>query len=121
MVLAIFHSHEDVSKVTYSDLMRSSKIVLISGFDNRVIVWDVGEEEPLVEVNLADVILSASFSYDGCRFVTSTKDKKFRVIDARKGDILQVSWSSLSVKSLQISALAGNYHSTDNVLRLWRV
>ncbi|XP_064612217.1 coronin-1C-A-like isoform X2 [Liolophura sinensis] len=86
-VADLFGHERKVGIVTWHPT--AENVLLSGGFDNRVIVWDVGEEEPLVEVNLADVILSASWSYDGSRFVTSTKDKKFRVIDARKGEVIQ--------------------------------
>lgn len=36
-----------------------------------------------------DTIYSLAFNYDGSQFVTTSKDKKIRVIDARSGSVVQ--------------------------------
>ncbi|KAF6768674.1 hypothetical protein AHF37_06268 [Paragonimus kellicotti] len=53
-----------------------------------VFIWNVATEEPLVEIMLPDMILSASFNYNGSRLVTTCKDRHTRVLNPRTGDVL---------------------------------
>lgn len=62
----------------------------VSGADNKFFVWNVGTGEALVEVDLPDIPLSASWNLDGSRVVSSCKDKKVRIIDPREGTIIKV-------------------------------
>jgi len=41
-------------------------------------------------VELPDIALSASWSYNGSLFVVSCKDKKIRIIEPRIGTVVQV-------------------------------
>jgi len=43
-----------------------------------------------MEVELPDVPLSASWSYNGSLFAVSCKDRKLRIIDPRVGSIIRV-------------------------------
>lgn len=63
-------------------------ILLSAGSDNKIFVWNCGTGEALVEIELPDLILSASFSPNGSRVAVTTKDKMIRVLDPRTGEEL---------------------------------
>ncbi|KAF8566958.1 hypothetical protein P879_04767, partial [Paragonimus westermani] len=63
-------------------------VLLSAGADNMVFIWNVATEEPLVEIMLPDMILSASFNYNGSRLVTTCKDRHTRVLNPRTGDVI---------------------------------
>lgn len=63
-------------------------VLLSAGADNLVIIWNVALEEPLVEVTFPDMIISASFNYNGSRLVTTCKDRHTRVLNPRTGEII---------------------------------
>ena len=63
----------------------------LPGSDNKIFIWNVGTGEALVEIATVDLPLSASWNYDGSRIITSSKDKKLRIIDPRTGNIIKVS------------------------------
>ncbi|CAM9194657.1 unnamed protein product, partial [Lampetra fluviatilis] len=76
-----------VGIVTWHPTARN--VLLSAGCDNLVIVWNVGTEQALVTLDLhPDLIYSVSWNRDGSRICTACKDKKLRVIDPRKGDIV---------------------------------
>ncbi|XP_032836927.2 coronin-1B-like [Petromyzon marinus] len=76
-----------VGIVTWHPTARN--VLLSAGCDNLVMVWNVGTEQPLVTLDLhPDLIYSVSWNRDGSRICTACKDKKLRVIDPRKGDIV---------------------------------
>jgi len=65
-------------------------ILLSAGSDNKIFIWNCGSGEVITEVDcLPDIPLSASWSYDGSRVITSCKDKKLRVIDPRNGEVVK--------------------------------
>lgn len=61
-------------------------ILLSAGSDNKIFLWNCGTGEPLVEIELPDLILSASFNMNGSRVAVTTKDKMLRVLDPRTGE-----------------------------------
>lgn len=62
-----------------------------AGADNRLIVWDTSTGEELMESTVhPDMIHSISWDYNGSRIATTCKDKMIRVLDARTGDVIQV-------------------------------
>ncbi|ESN94102.1 hypothetical protein HELRODRAFT_115173 [Helobdella robusta] len=63
-------------------------VLLSGGSDNKVIIWNVGDGEPIFEIDFPDIPLSASWNWVGSKFVVSCKDKKVRVVDPRKVQIL---------------------------------
>lgn len=67
----------------------------VSGSDNRVVIWNVGTGEAILEIDFPDIPLSASWSWEGREFVVSCKDRKMRVVDPRSGNILKVSGTFL--------------------------
>ncbi|VDN29905.1 unnamed protein product [Dibothriocephalus latus] len=54
-----------------------------------VFLWNVSTEEKLVTISFPDMVLSASFNFDGSKLVTTCKDRHTRVMDPRKGEILK--------------------------------
>lgn len=48
-----------------------------------------------MEIDIPDIPLSASWSWEGTKFVISCKDRKVRVVDPRSGTILKVSMHHL--------------------------
>jgi len=57
----------------------------------KIFVWDVSKSTILSTIDVhPDVILSVSWNYNGSRIVTSCKDKIFRVINPRSGQIIKV-------------------------------
>ncbi|KAK6101795.1 hypothetical protein QQG55_5950 [Brugia pahangi] len=67
----------------------ASNILLTAGGENKLLMWNVGTGDALLEISgHPDMIWSVSFNYDGSRFVTTSKDKKIRVIDSHTGEVL---------------------------------
>ena len=62
----------------------------VPGSDNKVILWNVGTGEAVTEIDFPDIPLSASWSFDGTKFVVSCKDRKVRVVDPRTKELLKV-------------------------------
>lgn len=56
----------------------------------------MGAGDILAELTLKDVLFSISFNLMGDKFVTTCKDKKVRIHDARTLEVLQVGTTSLS-------------------------
>eukprot|EP00730_Choanoeca_flexa_P005602 TRINITY_DN11984_c0_g2_i1.p1 TRINITY_DN11984_c0_g2~~TRINITY_DN11984_c0_g2_i1.p1 ORF type:complete len:473 (+),score=156.09 TRINITY_DN11984_c0_g2_i1:26-1420(+) len=67
----------------------AENILFTAGFDYMIYGWNIGTGEATVEIAChADTIYSLSFNWIGSQFVTTCKDKKIRVIDARSGQIV---------------------------------
>ncbi|KAI5625280.1 coronin-1C [Silurus asotus] len=65
-------------------------ILLSAGCDNVIMIWNVGTGEALItlEEMHPDVIFSACWNRNGSLICTACKDKKIRVIDPRKEEII---------------------------------
>ncbi|CAH8450851.1 unnamed protein product [Schistosoma haematobium] len=63
-------------------------VLLSAGADNKVYIWNVSTEEPLVEMKFPDIVLSACFNYNGSRLVTTCKDRRTRVVNPRDGKVI---------------------------------
>ncbi|KAK2845793.1 hypothetical protein Q7C36_010647 [Tachysurus vachellii] len=65
-------------------------ILLSAGCDNMIMIWNVGVGEALITLEdmHPDVIFSACWNRNGSLICTACKDKKVRVIDPRKGEIV---------------------------------
>ena len=67
-------------------------VLLIVGGDMKIFIWNVGKSSILTTIDChPEVILSVSWNYNGSRIVTSCKDKIFRVINPRTGQVIKVS------------------------------
>ena len=61
------------------------------GSDNLVIIWNVGTGEPLITMDdHPDLIYSISWNRNGSLFCTTCKDRRLRVCDPRKRDVVAV-------------------------------
>lgn len=59
---------------------------------SQIFVWDVGKGEAVKVIDChTDVIYCMSFNRDGSLLATTSKDKKLRVIEPRRGIVLSVS------------------------------
>ena len=65
----------------------AQNILLSCGSDNNVCVWNVGTGECLVNFGLPELVLSASFNWDGSEVIFTCKDKKIRRVDPRTGNV----------------------------------
>uniref|UniRef100_A0A8C5LRQ3 Coronin n=1 Tax=Leptobrachium leishanense TaxID=445787 RepID=A0A8C5LRQ3_9ANUR len=65
-------------------------VLLSAGCDNVVIIWNVGTGEAMISLEDMhyDMIFSASWNRNGSLICTATKEKKLRVIDPRKMEIV---------------------------------
>ncbi|CAG2120060.1 unnamed protein product, partial [Medioppia subpectinata] len=67
----------------------ADNIILSTGFDYLVIVWNVSTGTPVRVIDChPDVIHSMSFNRDGSLLATTCKDKILRIIDPRSGDVV---------------------------------
>ena len=70
----------------------AANILMSVSQDPSIIVWNLDDGSAVCEIDChPDVVYNASFNKDGSKIVTSCKDKKFRIIDARSGEVLKVS------------------------------
>ncbi|XP_056414979.1 coronin-6 isoform X2 [Hyla sarda] len=65
-------------------------VLLSAGSDNMIIIWNVGTGEALITLDEmhSDLIYSICWNYNGSLITTTCKDKKLRVIDPRKQEIV---------------------------------
>lgn len=77
-------------------------ILLSGGSDNKVILWNVGTGEAVTEIDFPDIPLSASWSFDGTKFVVSCKDRKVRVVDPRTKELLKEASTHEGSKPVQV-------------------
>uniref|UniRef100_A0A3B1K304 Coronin n=1 Tax=Astyanax mexicanus TaxID=7994 RepID=A0A3B1K304_ASTMX len=64
-------------------------ILLSAGSDNLIIVWNVGTGEPLITMDdHPDLIYNVSWNYNGSLFCTTCKDRRLRVCDPRKREVV---------------------------------
>uniref|UniRef100_T1JJ26 Coronin n=1 Tax=Strigamia maritima TaxID=126957 RepID=T1JJ26_STRMM len=67
----------------------ANNILLSSGGDNKVVVWNVGTGEALSEIDFPDVLYSCCFNLNGSKLITACKDKKLRVVNPRSGKLIK--------------------------------
>ncbi|XP_054248905.1 coronin-1C isoform X3 [Indicator indicator] len=65
-------------------------VLLSAGCDNAIIIWNVGTGEALITLDdmHVDMIYNVSWNRNGSLICTASKDKKVRVIDPRKQEIV---------------------------------
>lgn len=64
----------------------AENILLSSGSDNRIIIWDVGTADAITVIDHPDLAFHCAWTWDGSRLVTTCKDRKVRIYDARSGE-----------------------------------
>uniref|UniRef100_A0A3B3V7A7 Coronin n=1 Tax=Poecilia latipinna TaxID=48699 RepID=A0A3B3V7A7_9TELE len=76
-----------VGIVTWHPTARN--ILLTAGSDNLIIIWNVGTGEPLISMDdHPDLIYSVSWNRNGSLFCTTCKDRRLRVCDPRKREVV---------------------------------
>ncbi|KAJ7309845.1 hypothetical protein JRQ81_007918 [Phrynocephalus forsythii] len=65
-------------------------VLLSAGCDNAIFIWNVGTGEPLISLDdlHQDMIYNVSWNRNGSLICTASKDKKVRVVDPRKQEIV---------------------------------
>ncbi|XP_027009177.1 coronin-6-like isoform X2 [Tachysurus fulvidraco] len=64
-------------------------ILLTAGSDNLIIIWNVGTGEPLITMeDHPDLIYNVSWNHNGSLFCTTCKDRRIRVCDPRKREVV---------------------------------
>lgn len=66
----------------------AANVLLSAGSDNKIYIWNAGKGEAFLEIDLPDIVFSASFNFNGSKVVTTCKDKTMRVIDCRTGAVV---------------------------------
>jgi len=83
----------------------SAENVLASvGFDHRIFVWNTSTGDQLCKIDgfHPDIIYSISWNYNGSLLATTCKDKKIRVIDPRKNEIISEGSSHAGTKPSRV-------------------
>eukprot|EP00794_Sanderia_malayensis_P014259 gene14259-15746_t len=67
----------------------ASNILMSISQDPSIVIWNMDEGIAVVKIDChPDIIYNADWSFNGDQIVTSCKDKKIRIIDARSGNVL---------------------------------
>ncbi|KAM9437679.1 coronin-6-like isoform 1-T2 [Salvelinus alpinus] len=76
-----------VGIVTWHPTARN--ILLTAGSDNLIIIWNVGTGEALISMDdHPDLIYNVSWNRNGSLFCTTCKDRRLRVCDPRKREVV---------------------------------
>jgi len=67
----------------------ATNVLLSVSQEPKMCIWNLDEGTAEVEISSPDIIWNACWASKGDKIVTSCKDKKFRIYDARSGDILK--------------------------------
>jgi WD40 repeat protein len=71
-------------------LIKGKLFFICAGSDFKLLFWNVGTEEPVLEIEVPEQVWSMSFNYNGNKLACTAKDKKLRIIDSHSGEILKV-------------------------------
>ncbi|XP_062874342.1 coronin-1C-A-like isoform X1 [Trichomycterus rosablanca] len=87
-VVALEGHSKRVGIVTWHPTARN--ILLSAGCDNVIMIWNVGTGESLITLEdmHPDMIFSVAWNRNGSLICTACKDKRVRVIDPRKGELI---------------------------------
>ena len=67
-------------------------VLASASFDTLIVIWNIFSGEAVLQLDVhPDSLFSMSWSYDGSLIATTCKDKRLRVIDPRKGEVISVS------------------------------
>lgn len=69
----------------------ASNVLLSVSQEPKICIWNLDDGVAESEMTASDIIYNASWSMRGDKIVTSCKDKKFRIYNARNWDLLIVS------------------------------
>lgn len=95
-IFLVFYLQQKKFLVSQYVLTTSVSLPLVpTGSDNLVIIWNVGTGEPLISMDdHPDLIYSISWNRNGSLFCTTCKDRRLRVCDPRKREVVAVSQCS---------------------------
>jgi len=66
----------------------ASNVLLSVSQEPKVCIWNLDDGVAESEIDTPDIIYNACWSMKGDKIVTSCKDKKFRIYNARSGDLI---------------------------------
>ncbi|KAJ7372160.1 Coronin-1C [Desmophyllum pertusum] len=67
----------------------AANVLLSASWDPVIVIWNLETAEAVVEIDChPDIIFSVSWNANGSLIATTCKDKKIRIIDARKGNVI---------------------------------
>ena len=69
----------------------ASNVLLSVSNHPDIVIWNLDEGSAAVVIRAPSILFAAEWSSKGDKIITSSKDKKFRIYDARKGEELLVS------------------------------
>ena len=108
------------------DISPDGENVIISGFQNRLAIWDLttGEQSLVFQGGHAGQIWDAEFSPDGSRVATSSLDQSARLWDAKSGKLTAVLRGHKDRVQYITFSPSGNYIFTgsgpnNNTGRIW--
>lgn len=83
----------------------AANILASVGFDHKIIIWNTstGEQAFSLEGIFSELIYSISWNYNGSLIATTSKDKKIRVIDPRKGEVVAVGDGHVGTKPSRVT------------------
>ncbi|CCK69073.1 coronin KNAG_0B06450 [Huiozyma naganishii CBS 8797] len=93
------HSRK-VGHVLYHPLAQD--ILASSSLDYTVKIWNVETGEVLFTLKHPDMVTSMSFSYNGAHLATVARDKKLRVWDVRKGEVVSEGTAHAGAKNQRV-------------------
>lgn len=79
----------------------AQNILLSAGSDDQIMIWNVGTGEALTSFSMPSQVFSASWSWKGFELAITCKDKKLRIVDARKGDVKEEALAHEGMKPSQ--------------------
>ncbi|XP_038059814.1 coronin-1A-like [Patiria miniata] len=85
-VVELDHHQKKIVKILWHPTAKN--ILLTSAWDNKILIWNLETVQPFVEIDTPETPFGIDWDYNGSRIVVSCKDKKIRVYDAHKGDML---------------------------------
>lgn len=86
-VLALEYHERRCTQVSWHPI--ASNVLMSVSQEPKICIWDLDDGTCEVEFdNLSSIIYHAEWSEKGDKIVTSSKDKKFRIYDARSKDLL---------------------------------
>lgn len=110
----------------------ANNILFSTAYDYQIMVWNLDCPEQVIKNPVRtishhpDVVLSMSFNTDGSRLVTSCKDRKVRLMDARSGNLLQEGSTkvhkvskALILGNMKMLVTSGTSRWNDRQIALW--
>lgn len=88
-LLSFEYHQKKCTQISWHPLV--SNVLLSVSNKPDIVVWNLDEGTMAVEIASPSILFGAEWSLKGDKIVTSCKDKKFRIYDARNGSLIVVS------------------------------